>query len=324
MQAIVICATFTIMLETKTDQQRPDLDRLIDSFVDIIRSMLSNSKTPYLLHKEMLKSFELPGAEEAIGSVRRLLRMTDSTFHAHWDFLEEFRKTDLTADEKALFQTRIHNILIEQQEPLTEHSYQYWEKLKPGDQDELYQGLIAEHGDILRVAIDGEWELFDLTSFSHKISSGYEIFLELYLLQHYQVVYGNRQFTALFGDDFHPSDFGNMRIVQMKYASPGHFDLLGIGKVIEQFVLLINKIVHWKREHKLAKLENTKKQLDLLKEMKIDLDELGLDSHTREKLQLRLSGAAQELFNWLEPEQITGAEHRLSGQDRDSHPQELN
>jgi len=312
------------MLETKTDQQRPDLDKLIDSFVEIIRSMLTNSETPYSLHKKILETFQQDNAEIAIKHVRRLLYMTGSTVQTHWDFETQFRAAGLSSEEKILFTTKIHAILQDQQQPLTTHSYEYWEKMKLSDQQELYNSLRLDTAQTIRIFIDGDWELFDLTSFSHKISLGYELFLNLYILETYQVVYGRQELTALFGDYFHPSDFGNMQIIQMKYASPGHFDLLGIGKVIEQLVLLINKIVHWKREYKLSKLENTKKQLDLLVEMNIDLDKLGLDIHTKEQLQIRLNGAAKELFDWLEPEQITGAELGSAERDQISSAQELN
>lgn len=299
------------MLETKTDQQRPDLDKLIDSLIEIIRSILINSETPYTLHKKILETFLQGNAEIAIKHVRRLLHITDSTVKARWGFEIEFMKAGLSSDEKILFTNRIHSILLDQQLPLTPHHYRYWEKMKLSDQQKLYNSLRKDTYQTIRILIDGDWEFFDLTSFAHKISSGYELFLNLYILENYQVVYGRQELAALFGDYFHPSDFGNMQISQMKYASPGHFDLLGIGKVLEQLVLLINKIVHWKREYKLSKLENTKKQLDLLVEMNIDLDKLGLDVHTKEQLQIRLSGAAKELFDWLEPEQITGASLKI-------------
>jgi len=312
------------MLETKTDQQRPDLDKLIDSFVEIIRSMLINSETPYTLHKKILETFQQDNAEIAIKHVRKLLHMTDSTVKIHWGFETEFRAAGLSSEEKKLFTNRIHSILLDQQQPLTEHPYRYWEKMKLFDQQKIYNSLRSDSDQTIRILIDGDWELFDLTSFAHKISTAYELFLNLYILENYQVVYGRQELAALFGDYFHPSDFGNMQISQMKYASPGHFDLLGIGKVLEQLVLLINKIVHWKREYKLSKLENTKKQLNLLVEMNIDLDKLGLDVHTKEQLQIRLSGAAKELFDWLEPEQVTGANLGSAEQQSVSRDHQLN
>lgn len=306
------------MLETKTDQQRPEVDRLIDSFVEIIKSMLINSQTPHTLHKKILESFQQDNVEIAISHVRRLLHMTDSDFKAHWAFETDFRAAGLSNKEKTLFSSRIQAILLDQQEPLTQHPYQYWEKMGESEQRKLYDALRADSDQTIRICIGSDWELFSLTSFAYKISTGYELFLNLYMLENYQVIYGSREFAALYGDYFHPSDFGNLQILQMKYASPGHFDLLGIGKVLEQLVQLINKIVHWKREYKLSKLENTKKQLDLLVEMNIDLDKLGLDIHTKEQMQMRLTGAAKELFDWLEPEQITGAELRSGEQEQSS------
>jgi hypothetical protein len=148
--------------------------------------------------------------------------------------------------------------------------------------------------------------MHDVKTFLFVLSLVYGQFLEIHIMEKYRLTYYSPRIPVLFGDQYGLEDFSSLQILEMKYASPGHFDFLGIGTIFSQLIDIINKIIHWKQEYNLAKLQRTKEQFDLIKEMKLDLDKLGLEVQTRQELEAKLDHTTKEIFSWLKTEQVTG------------------
>lgn len=292
------------MLETKTDQSQPNLEIVIDTFVDLIKAMLNRTGNRRQLYKLILKSFEPNDAEQLIARLRELSYHTKGTLQLHWSFADVYKAAKLDQNEKRLFFDRTKEIVTVKNDFMPQNGLRDWETLDLDEKTKVYNLLVDEQKHLARVYIDGEWNMHDLHSFLLNLGSIYGQFLELHIIEHYRLTYDNPHLQVMLGDEYNLGDFSNLQIIQMQYASPGHFDFLGIGKIFQQLIEIINKIVHWKQEYNLAKLQRTKQQFDLVKDMKLDLDKLNLDVQTRKELEEKLNKTAVGIFNWIKPEQI--------------------
>jgi len=292
------------MLETKTDQSQPNLEIVIDKFIDLIQAMLNRTSNRRQLYKLILKSFEPNDSDQLIARVRELSYHTKGTLQLHWSFGDLYNAASLSENEKQIFFDRIKEIVSVKDDFLPQNGLRDWETLDNDEKTIVYNLLVEEQKHIARVYIDGEWDMYDLQSFLLKLGTIYGQFLELHILEHYRLTYDSPHLQVMFGNEYDLGDFSNLQILQMQYASPGHFDFLGIGKIFEQLIEIVNKIIHWKQEYNLAKLQRTKQQFDLVKEMKLDLDKLNLDVQTKRELEEKLNKTARGIFNWIKPEQI--------------------
>lgn len=298
------------MSDTKIDLNRPNLDKLIDNFIDIIKAMLARTSDRKSVYSRIIASFDTNETDQILAIVRKISHDTEDTFRLHWDFSDLYKAANLNEQEKQLFKDRVKSIVSVQSEFIPENGFRDWNNLENLEQDNIFESVNAAQTDVLRIYIDGEWDMHNVHTFLFGFNVIYSRFPELYIMEKYKLTYDNAQYHPLQGNAYNLGDFSNLQILQMQYASPGHFDFLGIGNIFQQLIDIINKVIHWKQEYKLVKLQRTKQQFDLIKEMKLDLDKLGLDIQTRRELEAKLDGTAKEIFNWLEPEQITAIDFK--------------
>ena len=85
----------------------------------------------------------------------------------------------------------------------------------------------------------------------------------------------------------------------MKYSSPGHIDLLGIGKVMELLSSFINKILHWKQFNEVERIKLAKEQIEHLKLLTDDINKLQLDEKTQQEIDKKIEIAALSAISWI-------------------------
>jgi hypothetical protein len=91
------------MPDIKVDQNLPNLDQLIDAFVDLIKAMLARTKNRNALYNSIIRSFEGTNADQIIAEVRKLSIHTDKTLQMHWDFADLYKSNPLSEEDRKLF-----------------------------------------------------------------------------------------------------------------------------------------------------------------------------------------------------------------------------
>lgn len=298
-------------MEVITENQNSKVDELIDISVDIFQFFFDETPNKSLYENQISKILESHSQTEIISQIHMfsdalaIVQKRPTFFTEHMNsFLDRLQVVGILTDiEFHIFIRRLRSIFIDPNNPnLTRETRDL------GDFPGHVQRAILDKDSLLAIAvirinIDGIWHINDLNEFLHDFKQLYTTFYQLYLINEYRVVLytaGASSYRKIYAHS-------NLRVKKFHYASPGWFDFIGIGKVIDLIVSVFEKCIHWKQDLRIAKLKRTREEVKLFKEIRKDFDDLGLNETDNEHVNSLIREGLDEAMNWIDPEKVRGA-----------------
>lgn len=296
------------------ESDRAFLDRLIDEFIDFVKSMLVRADDKATLYSSIkLSILEDSIMFNVLNSLRKLTLKAPGTLSMYYDLERLFKRRALTEADLKFVLDRIKLIIVDE-DIFTDHSgLVNWSQLTLEERRNLFESERLKRTALTRFSIDGDLWLGTLRNLSHAIEWSYRQIYEFYLLKEYNINYDPKElFLKLDVYDvekieYNLESFSNLRIVKIQYASPGFIDVLGVGKVFEMLIKLIKVVIFWKQNIRIERLNLAKQELESILEYEETLKRLNLDKKTYDELKYRFDVESSSSFHWLENSNLTGA-----------------
>jgi hypothetical protein len=278
------------------------IEKIIDSAIDIFKRIIENKP-----HKSLRTNLQLLidatySADGIIETLFEILNDNVSEKKIVAEFQVNYSKGDFSDAEKQLFldtiRTYLKNVINDSAE---------MEKSEPSpfvsDEEgkKIVKNFVDEKVELLRIEIDGTWYVTDMMLFCQTLERLTTKLTVLILTAEYKI--HPSYFKYQYRDYLRPE----IQIKKIQYASPGVFDVFGIGKVFEELNNLFQKIIFWKRNLRLQKLDLADKEIGSLVNIWEKIEKLELNKTQKSEIKQSLEIEVRQVLKFFDRNKITGS-----------------